>query len=318
MVKLSILSLLDNTNFSGDIVILTDSDGGFENLKIRTSRVTVIDIVTDNPILSTRKLTRFNIFCLKSFVMDYVDLKKYKFCLYVDADILFNLPTLDEAFNYFACIGKIQISDNDGWTVAKRHHTTGAQVLTESEIENNKSFGVCAGIIGIPCNELGFSLLRDWKEMNIKGNLELDDQGNLTALLLRKYKDSYSFMPFLNKNRWLLKDITHYCSGNSKPMFWHHGRSILKKYRVDLPDLVGYFKMDKAGEGLSNTWCIEDSIVYVDNPQITGFIQKTLFGYYIWWASHEGFEIISKDLQDCKSFRNGTFSIKPMKHSSDG
>ena len=309
MVKLSILSLLDNTNFSGDIVVLSDSIGIPDDILLRTGRVNVIDIITHIPDLSNRKINRFNIFCLKPFIVDFVDMSKYKFCLYVDADVLFNMPTLDETLNYFASIGKIQISDNDGWVVSRRHHTTGSQILTEGEILSNGNFGVCAGVLGLPCNNLGISLLNDWKKLNIEGKFELDDQGNLTALLIRKYKNDYIFMPFLNKNRWIMKDITHYCSGNSKPMFWHHSRAILRKYKVNLPELSGQYIMNKPDEGLTNVWSIDDSIVFVDNPAITGFVQKTVFGYYVWWLNGEGFEKISADLSICKSFRNGDFTL---------
>lgn len=317
MVKISILSILDNTNFSGDIVVLSDEKGIPSDINLRTSRVRTINILPHIPELSTKNLNKFNIFCIKPFISKVVDLKKYDFCMYVDADVLFKMPNLNEVMVFFKSIGKIQISDNDGWTVAKKQWSTGVQVLTEEEILKHKDFGVCAGIVGIPCNDLGLSFLKTWQDYNRRGDFELDDQGNLTAIMIRYFSEYYSFMPFLNKDRWNLKDITHYCSGNSKAMFWHHARHLLRKYSSKKRCKDGIYIMNKPRESLLNDWEFHNGMIYVSQPHLTGCLQSTIFCDYVWWLNGEGFEKIIDELSG-DSFRNGSFSLTPKMHSSGG
>lgn len=305
MVKLSILSILDLTNYEGDIVVLTDSEGIPMNDRIR-NRVKTIDVQGPIPIKN-----RYNIFCLKSFIQNYINLLDYKYCLYLDGDILINYKNLNELFDFFASMGKLQVSDNDGWTVSKNQWSTGSQVLTPEEKIKYGNFGACAGIVGIPCNELGLEFLNDWQQYNRAGNWEIDDQGNFTALLLRKYRNNFEWMPFLNKNRNNLRNITHYCSGNSKHLFWNHSKFLLSNYYKQLPSLEGSWIMNKPGESLQNTWYFKNGLVYVDNPMIVGHVQDTEFGKYIWWSTLDGFELIKfKDNSiDCNSFRGGKFTL---------
>lgn len=291
MVKLSILSILDRTDFQGDIVVLSDHAGIPGDIEKINSRIRVIDVFKDKPFLREYVSNKYNIFCIKSIINQIIDITQYNYILYLDGDTLLNIKNLDMIFNLWATQNIIQIASHDGWDIEKEKPSTGSQFLTKLEISKWRDLGFCAGIIGFPGNELGISLLNKWYEYNKTGNFELDDQGALTAILLRYFKDKHEICKLYNPNKFLLKDICHYHGGNKK-MFWEHSRILLNHYRNHI-NIDGKWSMIKPCENIVNEWEISNNLVVVDNPCITGFVQATSLGIYIWWNAFDGFEKIT-------------------------
>ncbi len=313
MTAMSILSIIDNTNFSGDIVILTDEIGiNHAHTKIR-DRVCQINIFDKKPELREVIKNKFNVYCIKAMIYEFINISNYQYILYLDADTIINIKDIESVMLYWKVLGKIQIATHEGWTVAKNRPSTGSQFLTDEEKERWSSLGFCAGVIGIPCNELGLEFLIKWNNLNSRFNYEFDDQGALTALLLRDFYDNYEICKFYNTDRWSFKDITHY-HGNNKKNFWEHCKFLLKKYKISI-NINGTWRMSKPCENLSNCWTFDDNLVYVDYPSITGTIQFTELGNYIWWNNFDGFEklniIDSKNIYG-DSFKGGfnSFTLK--------
>lgn len=306
MCKMSILSIMKWTNFNGDIVVLSDSDHLNDNIDMLFPNVRVINILDDIKDLSSEELTKFNIYCLKPLIKEYVDLDKYDFSLYLDSDILIKTEKLNEIFKFWSAIDKVQLLDNEGWNVEKWVPSTGSQILDSDERVKFAKFGVCAGAVGLP-KSVAKQFLSDWMELNKKGNYSLDDQGNLTALILRS-SYNYDWIAFHNKNKWIANDITHYHS-KWKSHFWQHSRFLLEKFfKASCPALSGEYEMVKKKEGLYNNWHFCGDSVYVSDPMITGSLQDTVFGKYVWWNCFEGFEIIKKDLSG-NSYKGGNNSF---------
>lgn len=288
MTLFSILSIRKNTDYTGEIIVLTD-DGGLPNVFGKISEgIKVVNIFEKFPEYKDVIKTKFGIYCMKSIAHKIIDFDNYDFILYLDSDILVNYKKLQALMGFWSACGEVQCSDNEGWTVGKNVKSTGSEILTLEEKKKWSNQGFCAGIIGFPGGEFGKTFCDKWWEINKKYNFSLDDQGNLTALLLREYQDKYEFIRFMNKNRTRLDGITHYHSGH-KPSFWNHVRYMLLDYQIKV-DINGDWLMKKDLEGLENIWKITGETVVVSDPMIIGFIQPTIYGIFIWWNSINGFE----------------------------
>lgn len=306
MVKFSILSILDRTDFIGDIIVLSDEEGIPMDVDFINKRVTVINIYDKFPELRNNIVNRYNIFCIKSMINKVIDITQYNFVLYLDADTLLNFSNLNQLMNFWASCNVIQIANHEGWDISREKPSTGSQFLSREEIIKWKNHGFCAGVLGFPGNQLGIDLLSEWFELNKNGNFELDDQGALTAILLRNYSGRYELNKFCNENRWILKDINHYHSNNKK-LFWEHCKILLSKYQVENM-ISGKWNLNKPIEAIQNIWTFIGGIVFVDNPNITGTLQCTTIGNYVWWQCFEGFEklkMINNDSIIGDSFKGG-------------
>ena len=288
MVKFSILSVIDRTDFNGDIIVLSDEEGIPQDVDFINSRVNIISIFDTFPDLRLKIVNKYNIFCVKALLHKIIDIQQYNFILYLDADTLLNFTNLNRLMDFWASCNLIQIANHEGWDVSKERPSTGSQFLTKEEIIKWSGKGFCAGVLGFPGNELGLKLLEDWYLLNMINNFEFDDQGALTSLLLRFYEGKYELNKYCNENRWILKDINHYHSNNKK-LFWEHCKIILSKYQID-NIIFGKWRLNKPLEGIQNNWDFIGGIVFVDNPQITGTLQCTTIGNYVWWQCFEGFE----------------------------
>lgn len=288
MTFLSILSILHYTNYKGDIVVLSDTD----HFSSELPNVRIINISNEYQVKN-----KFNVYCMKTKIHEYIDIEQYDFCLYLDSDILIRYENLQELFYYWSFSQKILLIDNEGCTVKKNIPNTGSQILTDEEKQKYSDFQVCAGMFGIPVNKNGIDFLNYWNNLNDL-NHDMDDQGNLYATLIR---NNFNFMycDAINRNKWNFDKITHYHS-SSRKIFWHHCRTMLGDHLAN-KRFEGVYSMSKPCENVNNTWNFKDNIVYVDRPTIVGFVQDTLFGTYIWWPHDLEFEKINE---------NGCFSSK--------
>lgn len=284
----SIFSLRKYTDYSGDIVVLTDDGGLPEIYKSMCGDVTVINIFEKDRDYRDVVRDRFGIYCMKSIAYQIIDFKKYDFILYLDSDILINYKNLNALMGFWAACNNIQCSDNEGWTVGRNVKSTGSEILTDEEKKKWAHHGFCAGIVGFPGGQFGIDFCETWWTLNKEHNFRLDDQGNLTAVLLRNYPNKYEFIRFMNKNRTRLDGITHYHSGH-KPSFWNHVRYMLLDHQINV-DISGEWSMKKMSEGLENHWRISQNVVVVDDPMLIGILQPTEFGIFLWWNSLNGFE----------------------------
>lgn len=291
MAQFCTLSIVEWTNFGGDIIVLTDSDVLTSDLNLMTNRVQIINIFDKFPELKNKIKDRFNIFCMKPLISQIINIKDYGYILYVDGDVLINYKNLNELMGFWASCGQIQISGNGRWNVDRNVCNTGSDVLTPEEKIKHSNFGVCAGVVGFPGNELGESFCNDWWEYNKVKDFSLDDQGNLTALIIRKYWNKFKYIDFINTNKWKCQNITHYHT-KKKDGFWESAKYLLKKYEIKENRHLGVWTMSKPLEGIKNTWEFTNTMVFVDDPNITGQLQHTIFGTYIWWILFNGFEKI--------------------------
>ena len=289
MTFFSILSILHYTNYKGDIIVLSDQD----QFTTPIDRVKFINVKDKYPLNN-----KFNIYCIKPKITDFIDITKYKYCLYMDSDILVNEPKFQELLYSWSESNKIMVIDNEGWKVHRNVASTGRNSLTEEEKEKYKDFEVCAGLFGVPGNEVGLNFLKLWDDINSL-DYNADDQGNLYALLLRNPID-YFYCPNMNYDRFTFSKINHYHS-KYKNLFWMHSQYILRNFLVD-QKFDGTYMMHKPCENLINYWEFKNGQVFTKSPTMTGLVQSTIFATYIWWYPG-GFEKITN---------NGNYSSKQM------
>lgn len=280
MTFFSILSIINYTNYSGEIIVLSDTDQFTTNI----DRVKVINVKN-----KYKAENKFNIYCIKPKITDFVDITSYKFCLYLDSDVLINYKNFDQLMNFWGDCDQILLIDNEGWKVHREVASVGSKILTKEEKVKHKDFEVCAGIFGVPGNQKGLEFLKTWDDLNML-DPEADDQGNLYAILLRNNFD-VKYCEQVNKDKWKFENITHYHS-KYKDIFWMHCQYILKEFIIN-PIFEGKYLMNKDVENLSNIWEFKDSVIYAENPRVVGLVQSTIFGTYIWWMTG-GFEKINE------------------------
>jgi hypothetical protein len=129
----------------------------------------------------------------KPLIQFYRDLRTYDYALYMDLDVLVNTNRLEALLESKARRGRIAVQ-RDIVPIAADRFFTGGRILTPEEKRRWADHAICAGIVGVPINEVGLRLLRDWHEMNRAGALRSSDQANLIALLLRHYDGVWEYM----------------------------------------------------------------------------------------------------------------------------
>lgn len=179
----SITSYITVGGFTGDIAVLSDRDTKFPELD-KFPQVKFYK-VNAKARFGKMLLTRINIFCIKPLIGEYVDLSRYDWMIYSDADILAVQPHLTELFRSMDDKGFVYYSKDNG-CLDHRSTPCGLGVVTEEEIRLHGKFSCNAGWIYLPCNDLGLEVLRKWSAMERAGEYEVDDQACLYALLIRE------------------------------------------------------------------------------------------------------------------------------------
>lgn len=320
--KLSVMSLMEWGKFTGDIIILSDQPGMNDSLEKKYSNIRVIDISVfiKNKIPKFDFFNKFNIYCLKPLIYHFTDLQKYKFAFYFDSDILIPNDKINLLMDYYRSIGKIQIQHNGEWTIAKNKPSTGADVLSQEEKRMNWSLSLCAGVVGIPCNDTGLGFLIEWDRKNQEGDYILDDQGNLYWVIINKFAGMWEYCDSVCRAEWTMnRPICHYGGSRAKNMFWEHSKLLFKDFipTNDSKKILGKWHHSKPSEQINNIWDFREThFVYVSEPDILGMWMETEEHIVVWWTSG-GFEKIQKPISNScigASYRGGlnSFSLSKL------
>ena len=312
MTKNSILSLLKWGNYKGDIIVLSDDTVLNDNLESRYPNIRVINVKENlSKIGFPPELGKFEIFCVKPIIYQYVDVKEYNYLLYLDSDTLITNKKINYLFDYWADIGKIQIQHNAHWNTSQSQPSTGSEVLTEEMKLNNKTLSLCAGVFGCPGNKFGEQFLKDWDAKNKEGNFRKDDQGNLFYIIIEKYLRDFQYCDDVKRADYDLdKTICHYGGSRAKHMVWIHSINLFPTVTTDFSSkILGKWKHTKPHEGIDNIWeFTDDHLIKVDSPFIVGYWRELEDYVLVTWLSG-GFEKIYRNFSGA-SYRGGVNSFK--------
>lgn len=187
--QMALNSIRETGRWRQDIVVLCDADRDFGN------RATVINILPDlqkrYPWYATT--TGMRVSHCKPEIEYYVDLAAYDYVLYLDSDILVNgdgLAGLVESL----CRDSRLVVQRDAVSVASGQSFAGGWVLTPEERAKWGHYQINSGIVGFPVTSRSRRILRDWRRMNVAARFKSRDQGNLIAVLLRKYFGQWGYI----------------------------------------------------------------------------------------------------------------------------
>ena len=130
---------------------------------------------------------------LKTELEYHVDLSRYDYVLYLDCDVLVNsgrLPDLIAALSQERAI----VVQQDVIAVSSGAGFAGGQILSKVEQKRWGDVAVNAGVVGFPMTPIGRRFLRDWRQLNVDQKFRSRDQGNMIALLLRKYYGQWGYL----------------------------------------------------------------------------------------------------------------------------
>ena len=187
---MAITSMRKVGGWTQDIVLLSDS----ERPLIGCPDVQVIDMLSAAraryPWLTSRTLALHH---LKTELEYHVDLSTYDYVLYVDCDVLVNSKRLSGLVAALAREGAVAVQQ-DTIAVVSGKSFAGGRILTKDEQRQWRDFAVNTGVVGLPMTPIGRRLLRDWRQLNVDQHFESRDQGNMIALLLRKYHGQWGYV----------------------------------------------------------------------------------------------------------------------------
>jgi hypothetical protein len=154
--------------------------------------------------------------CLKPWIVDYVDPRHYDFLLYLDADVLATAPRLEALLAGPVSRGAIAVQ-RDCLTVGGNHRCSGRETLTDEEKRRHADVAICAGIVGVPTNEIGLGLLRDWRGLTRRHKYPPPpwDQSYLIQLLLRAYLGRWEYFndTAIGRNLEHTEALIHFSNG---------------------------------------------------------------------------------------------------------
>jgi len=188
--QMALTSVRQVGKWEHDIAVLSDSDTPFGD-----SAATVINILPDlqNRYPWFTSTTGMRISHFKPEVEYYIDLQQYDYVLYLDSDILVNSDRLTDLVSTLCRESRVAVQ-RDCISVSSGQSFAGGWVLTPEEQRAWGHYQVNAGILGFPVDSRSRRILRDWRRMNVAKRFKSRDQGNLIALLLRKYHGQWSYI----------------------------------------------------------------------------------------------------------------------------
>jgi hypothetical protein len=130
---------------------------------------------------------------LKTELEYHVDLSSYEYVLYVDCDVLVTSDRLNDIVSALSREGAIVVQQ-DVVGVASGRSFAGGRILTKAEQRRWGHFAVNTGVVGFPMTPMGRRLLRDWRQLNVDQEFKSRDQGNMIALLLRRYYGQWGYL----------------------------------------------------------------------------------------------------------------------------
>jgi lipopolysaccharide biosynthesis glycosyltransferase len=165
--------------YKGDIVAMSDQQVGIKQA----------DVVVTQPV-PIRLTYPYDTLLMRSRIWRYVDMSKYDYILYLDADTLANKP-IDDLLKHMAKINMIG-AQGEGKNLNHMGHTHLGEFEEHEKTKYGKFMAYCSGVVGWPGNELGQAFIKDWEEYCDKS--KSNDQTVLNSLFYRKYTGR--FCPF--------------------------------------------------------------------------------------------------------------------------
>lgn len=190
--SISIDTLIKIGKYDGDIVVLTDTNNFkfISEYKNDIKVINCVDLIKSEYLFLNKEWNKFICQNLKPFIIDFVNIHEYDYCIYLDSDILVNKPCF-ESYNHFNNI----LIQRDSQRIFNRSPFTGSDVLTEEMIVTYKNYGFCSGFVGVPGKQFGYDFLEKWKLKNLEYNLEYNDQGNLHwVMIVGNYIDKMKYV----------------------------------------------------------------------------------------------------------------------------
>jgi len=222
LTRLSIESIIKNSDNKTDIILFTDFEGDFSLSAKNVKIIIVKDFPQKSQTLKLKK--KFKLYFFRIFICDYFDFSQYLKILYLDYDIMaeksilpfFEFISDDSFYISYAARREWEI-DSNGKKINNEYNPFTADWFDCSQYMNSRIFkesntGVCSGIFG----SKGKSLPRHleiWKQYALKyhsSGLDLNGQHALNHLLImdkinfRAFPDewiNYPFSPSLNENQ---------------------------------------------------------------------------------------------------------------------
>ncbi len=193
LARLWLDSLVRTGQWRHDIVLLGDS--GIHELSHPQLRT--FDVVADLArrfSLPHEQWDRWVTHNWKPAIQFYADLDQYEYVLYCDVDVLVNSDRLESILAAKAATGVITVQQ-DIVTVSLDRVFTGRDTLTPEEKKRWADYAICAGIVGVPINELGRQFFADWLATYASINqFRGSDQAKLIPLLLRHYQGRWEYL----------------------------------------------------------------------------------------------------------------------------
>lgn len=159
--------------YTGDIVILSDRKIPIEGAEL---------IIT--PPVPIRLTYPYDILLMRTRLWRYVNLAKYDYVLYLDADILINKPIdplLEELNRY-----KVLTAQGEGKCL-KHAPTHQTDLSAHERVMYQWEQTFCTGVVGFPTDARGMQFLKDWEIACDHCNS--NDQTAFNAMVFRKYRN---------------------------------------------------------------------------------------------------------------------------------
>lgn len=182
-VKFSIDMLLKNGKYDGDIIVLSDKNS-YNGI---SDKVKIINIYNDYKMkCKTDKLSIRNIWCAKAEIVNYVDIKHYDICCYIDGDIAIQGDI--SSILYSVYLDKcIYVQNNGGISVVTQDPSTGSEVLDKSYLSEYSQIQLCAGLFMFYGKNFGYTFIKSFEQMQSKYNYKYFDQGILYKIIIDNY-----------------------------------------------------------------------------------------------------------------------------------
>lgn len=190
--RLWLKSLIDIGRWRHDVIVLGDRHAS----ALSGLHFKAIDVTRDMEARYRVHEKGWNSFVYhncKPQIQFYTDMRQYDYALYMDIDVLVNTDRLETLLDAKAQKGLICVQ-KDVIPISANRHFTGRDILSASEKQRWSDVAICAGIVGMPTNDLGLTFIKEWHEANRAEMFRGSDQANLIALLLRRYPRHWEYM----------------------------------------------------------------------------------------------------------------------------
>ena len=192
MVYMSIASLRKN-NYEGEILILSDED------KIIDENTRMINSLDK---LQNKFHKRISAKSMKAFIKEFVDISKYEYTMYFDADILF-YKNIDGFYKEMD--DNLFIVQYDRFTDIKSDSLVSGCEFLSKETRDKYSLRINSGLVGQKFNK-DFCIFDLWKQTMIDKNFEFhSDQGALYATVVNNIIDNKVYCSKLGDFNYYLK-----------------------------------------------------------------------------------------------------------------